>query len=291
MPVANANADTNSQAEVENLISVLSNLPADMNTRLERVTRAWIGRPYLLHGPLGEGSEGKYDQDPLFRLDGFDCTTFIETAYAISQARDFADFMNRLTHVRYLNGEASFTSRNHFVELDWNPHNIDAGFFMDRTQAIGDESDRGIATQVFSKRNWYASLPLSALKLPGASPELLQSRLSELHAEGAHYADVSSQLLYLKKTSLLKLRDQLPLPSILNIVRVFPGSSRQNNVIAVTHQVLLIAVNGQLRVRAASSRASVMRVIDVPYETYVETLIASASTLGVNLLQVLPTPL
>src|ERR1035437_2644460 len=48
---------------------------------LNQVSAALLGKPYQL-GPLGEGKFGAEDPDPLYRLDAFDCTTFIETVMA-----------------------------------------------------------------------------------------------------------------------------------------------------------------------------------------------------------------
>ncbi len=278
-----AHADPRTQ--VEAILKSASSLPADLNTRMEFVSRPFLGKPYLLKGPLGEGTEGKYDQDPLYLLDGFDCTTFIETTYALARAHNFDDFFSRLLSIRYHHSEVSFTSRNHFVEIDWNPNNIKAGIFADATLTLGAATDRAVATQIFSKRKWYAEMTLENLKLPGASSALLETRLTELRSEGTRFEDQESQLPYLKKASLLKLKESLPLPAVLNIVRQIPANG---DAIAVTHQVLLLNVDGILQIRQASSKSAVMRVLDMPYEIYVQSLLESPSTLGVQVLQVLP---
>ena len=283
-PLTESYADP--QSDAETLIQAENALPhSDLSARLELVSQSFLGKPYLVGGPLGEGPIAKYDQDPLFRFDGFDCTTFIETTLALALSHDFPEFFGKLLKLRYQNGLVSFTTRNHFVELDWNPNNIAAGYFVDRTLDIGTSADQSIAVQNFSKRAWYQALPLSSLKLPGLAPALLETRLNELHQEGEAFADVTSQLPYLKKSSLLALRQALPVPAVLNIVRQLP-SAKANVMVRVTHQVLLLTVNSELHVRAASSRAQVMRVIDLPYEAYVQSLIDSPSTLGVNVLQV-----
>ena len=80
----------------------------------------YIGKQYLgvkyVNDPLGE--EIAPDTDPLIRFDAFDCMTFVETALANGNK-------DRLTQIRYKNGEIGFLTRNHFVETDWIKNNAD----------------------------------------------------------------------------------------------------------------------------------------------------------------------
>jgi hypothetical protein len=281
----------NDQQELTDLITTLQTLPDELATRLEYASRYFLGRPYLLGGPLGEGANAEYDQDPLFRADGFDCTTYVETVNALARAHDFNDFLSILLHIRYQDGNVSFKTRNHFVELDWNPNNIAAGFFLDFTRGVGASSDQSIAVQAFSKKTWYQDLPASTLHIDGAGPDLLAERLEQLHHEGDAFPDVTSQLPYLLKASLLSngVQSTLPTPAILNIVRDEPfPTATSPKARMVTHQMLLLTINGALHIRQASSLQ--MKVIDSLYSDYVQTLLASPSTQGINVLKILPRP-
>jgi hypothetical protein len=278
-----------SEQEAREIIATLQTLPDDLATRLEYVSRQFLGRPYLVGGPLGEGPNAEYDQDPLFRTDGFDCTTYVETTNAMARAHDFDEFMVLLMHLRYQDGNVSFKTRNHFVELDWNPNNIAAGFFLDFTKGIGTLADQASAIQTFSKKTWYENLTASVLHVEGATPAILSDRLEQLHHEGDSFPDVTSNFSYILKSSLLntRVKSTIPTPAVFNIVRDEPGPTPTSpKVRMVTHQMLLLNINGALHIRQASSKASNMRVIDSLYKDYVQTLIDSPSTRGINILKI-----
>ena len=80
----------------------------------------YIGEQYLgvkyVIDPLGEGK--KPDKDPLIRYDAFDCMTFVETCLSDGD-------LEKLTQIRYKNGEIGLLNRNHFVETDWLDNNAD----------------------------------------------------------------------------------------------------------------------------------------------------------------------
>src|SRR5688572_7398635 len=42
----------------------------------------FLDAPYLLE-PLGEGPDGVYSQEPLYRTDRFDCVTYVDTVLAL----------------------------------------------------------------------------------------------------------------------------------------------------------------------------------------------------------------
>ena len=73
----------------------------DLNDRLESVSSPFLNRPYLPNGPLGEGTNGKYDRGPLYRTDQFDCTTFVETTVALARSHSLRDFKKEIIHNRY----------------------------------------------------------------------------------------------------------------------------------------------------------------------------------------------
>lgn len=264
-----------------------------LDARIEFTSGYFLERPYLKNGPLGEGSVGKYDQDPLYRADGFDCTTYIETTMAAALARNFDAFLRHLNRIRYAQGVVRYTARNHFVEVDWNPNNIKAGYLIDVTaelestpeDRLSDESHIAIARQTVSKRKWYADKNIQDLVLPGISSAVLQSRLSELQSEGLAFPDQESELPYLKKTYFLSSVQQIPSPAVVNLVRriSFAGEVRE----MVTHQLLLFRdQKGSVHIRQASSLSSTMKVIDQTLEEFNEYLQSIDSVLGINILKI-----
>ncbi|MCL2748999.1 MAG: DUF1460 domain-containing protein [Alphaproteobacteria bacterium] len=77
--------------------------------KCEYIGCEYLGKPYLL-GALGE--EKAPGTGPLIRTDAFDCVTFVETSLAGGD-------LEKLTKIRYKNGEIDFMTRNHFTEYDW----------------------------------------------------------------------------------------------------------------------------------------------------------------------------
>lgn len=102
---------------------LLAQLPTgNLAVRTEAASRALLGRGYLL-GPLGEGDSTRGESKPRFRLDSFDCVTYLETSLALARAGDTSDLLSRMDSIRYLDGKVDWRWRNHFFEGDWLPHN------------------------------------------------------------------------------------------------------------------------------------------------------------------------
>src|SRR5205807_1023124 len=83
--------------------------------RAEAVSGFLLGRPYVL-SPLGEG--GGLDKDPRFRLDAFDCVTYVETVIALANAKSVEEARALIDDIRY-DGPPDFDHRNHYVEAQW----------------------------------------------------------------------------------------------------------------------------------------------------------------------------
>ncbi len=91
---------------------------------LAQAVNFYVGRPYIA-GPLGEGEQGKYDKNPLFREDGFDCTTYVESVLAQYRSEtEQSDFMENLLRIRYVDGKIGYFTRAHIMEAEWIPNAI-----------------------------------------------------------------------------------------------------------------------------------------------------------------------
>jgi D-alanyl-D-alanine carboxypeptidase/D-alanyl-D-alanine-endopeptidase (penicillin-binding protein 4) len=102
---------------------LLAGLPSgDLSTRLDRASAALLGRGYLL-GPLGEGDSAWGDPEPRFRLDSFDCVTYVETSLALALSPEPSRLLSTLDSIRYRDGRVRWAERNHFFEADWLPRN------------------------------------------------------------------------------------------------------------------------------------------------------------------------
>ena len=103
----------------------------------------YLGARYV-NDPLGEGAG--YDADPLIRTDAFDCLTYVETVMAGGD-------VDKLTQIRYADGVAEFTHRNHFFTADWLKNNADL------VENIGtDFGSTALHRGVIDKRTWFKTV-------------------------------------------------------------------------------------------------------------------------------------
>jgi D-alanyl-D-alanine carboxypeptidase/D-alanyl-D-alanine-endopeptidase (penicillin-binding protein 4) len=108
------------------------------NERVEVFCEASLGTPYH-GGPLGEGPEGVYDQDPLIDLSRVDCVTFVEQVLALACSESYDEAVGRLQEIRYRDGLISYESRNHFMVADWVRNN--SHFVRDVSAELGLETE------------------------------------------------------------------------------------------------------------------------------------------------------
>jgi hypothetical protein len=106
---------------------------------LDVVSAALVGRTYEL-GPLGEGP-GSSHPKPLYRIDAFDCTTFLETvmanAYCLrAGSRVGGCLAIAMRRIRYSGNTATYEARNHIPETDWLPNNTERGYLEDLSEHL-----------------------------------------------------------------------------------------------------------------------------------------------------------
>ncbi len=239
-----------------------------VSDRIDFYSESFLGLPYVA-GPLGEGPNGKVDKDPLIRFDAFDCTTYVETvmalAFAASDADD-ADLIYTLNQIRYSNGLPSFVTRNHFTSVDWNPHLEKLGIAKDITLDLYLGMSN-IRQADIDKQAWFKKY---------------------------HNVDVSIQkqtatMFYLPKKKILanpKILDRIPNASIINIVRENWLPKDFVTDLAVAHQGIAIRKNGVLMFRNASSRKSVMKVVEEPLVDFLKRVKDNDTWVGINILEI-----
>jgi hypothetical protein len=261
------------------------NLPAALNA----ISTALIGTPYLL-GNAGEGNRDVFDQDPLWRLDAFDCTTFVETVIAASLARDRAGFEHELFAVRYLDGDVKFTSRNHFPEVDWIPNNERSGVIRDLTAALFPSLVRTTAITI-DKPHWYSSMTANSIEprtRPLAEREALAARLRayapKTHSENAVIAYLPMEQFFVKGAHGERLPNKavlsrIPPATIFNVVREgwAPGGLPQT----ISHQGFVVQKADGTYMRHASEGRG---VVEDRLDLYFAKFLGSATIRGINLL-------
>lgn len=207
-----------------------------------------IGEQYLgakyIESPLGEEQEP--DTDPLIRTDGFDCTTFVETALANGN-------IDKLTHIRYKDGEIGFLTRNHFIETDWLQNN--SNIVENISSLYGQTS---IRTVTINKRHWFKKVHNIETDIKPITINLEYIPYSNLHIP-----DNKDALIVLFISGNPDFYDKI-------------GTD-----LAVVHMGFLLP-NGVLR--HASSKQG--KVVDVDIKSYIENLKKNKNNLGVSLVKI-----
>jgi hypothetical protein len=244
--------------------------------RLDAVSRELLGAPYQL-GPLGE--EREPDLDPRFRLDAFDCTTYVETVLALTMAQAVAGNTVPPAHadgeaarlaldrIRYTRAEPTFERRRHLIEAQWIPELVAEGFLIDVTGVVGHGAERKASIEL-RRRSWERSKLALQLGLPWSAVPA-----------GRH----SLPYLPWKSFDDERLRRALPSAAVLSVV-VTPAP---DTPILVIHQGLMLrAPGGDLVVRHASSLYRA--VVEEPLEAFLDHARGRKrfETLGVNVLAI-----
>jgi hypothetical protein len=197
-------------SEAEKITALLQSIKgATVTERIEKFSGKFIGAPFD-DSALGEGPRGKYDQNPLYRTDVFDCTTYVETVLALALSKKLLDFERNLNRIRYHDGHVSFTSRNHFPCADWIPNNEAQGLLTDITAQVAGQAGVHMATAIVDKKGWYEALPPSAIRISGLSDAKRKELLKELHAEGSKFERRTVSLDYLPLDGIISRKEVPP---------------------------------------------------------------------------------
>lgn len=263
------------------LIALNQNYP--IQRRIEIQSSELLNVPYS-EGALGEGINGRYDQNPLYRFDYFDCETYVDTVMALALAKNLSDFKSKINQIRYKQGNVSFTYRNHFPSADWIPSNKRNGTIRELSYLIAGKKTRVSRTQI-NVRNWYRNLTADRIQIPYLGPQEKAERLFLLKKEGETSSGIKNvSISYIPVFDLLQnpgVRQKIPSGSLI----FFVGhdsylSSRIGTPMNVLHMSFAIWNNGQLYCRMASSKAG--RVLDVLFPDYLKTYLSLGTLNGIS---------
>lgn len=224
----------------------------DANQQIAVIVDQLHDIPYRFSGAMGEGDwqsasltyspgAAHIDQDPVYRLDGLDCQTFVQMTMALLNSRQLNDFDGNYVKIAY--GAANvnqpdlihYYNRNHFVDADFNPVNEQRGFLRDvtTTGVLAQYAKKTGAT--ISRTGWLAMQRLQAGKyvrvLNEADGKSMFKRFTSDYQllKGPAFRDQHVSMTYLPKESLALrsddgyqpnegLLDLIPTPAIAEIV-------------------------------------------------------------------------
>ncbi len=246
----------NSFSTIKELLKSADNIKSQED-RINHFSHIFLNKSYQL-GPLGEGSKGLFDRDPIFRFDAFDCTTYIETILALSLSSDSNEFLETIKAIRYSGNSITYTQRNHFPTLDWMQNGMKKKLIRDTTLNTAGNSTKTMNISS-DKGKWLLSMSKKEIKCKGSgcgdSKDLVQlskkykSRQAKLlWIPFNHIFSKSKHGYYFNKLFI----DKVPKISFFNLISV-----PQNNLpligtkIAVRHQGILLKRNGELHIRHA----------------------------------------
>lgn len=262
-----------------------------MAERIDWISAQFMNQPYLL-GALGEGHNGRYDQYPLYRVDGFDCDTYVNTVVALALSHSLHSFQKNINQLRYKDGKIDYISRNHFASLDWNQNNQRRDILRDITPTIKDKNQAPVALMaeaLTDKPNWYANKTTTAIRLEEAKEELIRERLAELKQRGSQLTKTLDKVPYIPLTVLFNANKepnewifaQIPNGSIIEIIRPnWDLREKIGTALNVSHLGFAIRKGNDLYFRQASSEYS--KVVEVLLTEYLKKALESPTIKGIN---------
>ena len=222
------------------LVRALGIAPAGAQ-RASAATRPLLGLPYE-PDPLGDGEGDR------FRLDTFDCMSFVETAVALGSSRTLAEAARALDDVRY-QGAPRRAERHHEVLSQWLPANVARGYLAEATPAIA--ADRALREErVYTAEGW------DALHRTGRAIVGLPRALEPIGRYGAWVV---------APEDVLTVAARIPDGALVFVVR----TDDPRRASRVTHAgLVVVGRDGARRVRHATSSTGLRQVIEEPLGTF-----------------------
>ncbi|MDR0498181.1 MAG: DUF1460 domain-containing protein [Holophagales bacterium] len=252
------------------LLSLILAVCAGADDRIPKTSARFLNAPYVTN-PLGEGDKAdatKASRGPRYRLDAFDCVSYVETVIALAMTNSEDDFRAAMDKMRYKDGKVSFENRNHFTSVDWIQNNDHC--FSDATERISlnalSDSAKVNKTNI-DKQKWF----------------------KKAHGIEISVSPVESCLPYIPLNSILANRNKIIQavrePMIANIVVKYPQPSQKlgtdNDIV---HMGFLLPTKNGLIFRHASKRAGC--VADVDFFRYLAFIKSRPDRVGVNFLEI-----
>lgn len=243
-----------SRTQLENLLTdFASQRQFSLNEQITYLTQQFADKPYI-EGGIGEGDwqpkamtyhPGAVHvmQYPVYRLDGFDCQSFVQVVMGMLHAGNLAEFDHTFLAIAYgaagnPNGDiVRYYNRNNFVDGDFNPINHQNGFLRDATSE-GLLANYVATTSSFLNRHaWFARQTRDAnsnvVVLHAEDGTVMTQRFKHIYTQlkFPRFDTENVSLTYLPKEALAKRQwdgsykpnravlAAIPVPSVVEIVR------------------------------------------------------------------------
>lgn len=194
-----ANLSFINQQRVNSVLSQLHTInDANLNKKVEFISNKLANSPYIF---------SKGANQPIYRFDGFDCQTLVQSVLAFLHANSLTEFNNNYLKIAYgatfHKPNPNFFNRNHFVETDLNPVNRKNGWLRDVTSK--NSYAEWISAKI-DRQNWLGKqgFQFNFPKQPVSLSYIPKTRLIGLNAG---YFTPNKQLL-----------NTIPTPSVIEIV-------------------------------------------------------------------------
>ena len=279
------------------IASYYQSLNAPISRRIDYFSSIFYECPYELSA-LGEGVEGEFDRFPLYRVDAFDCQTFVETVLALSWSRSFEDFFQKKCFISYAGQSIDYFHRAHFICLDW-AHLLGSGqYLVNITKSCASNSSRPLlcsSSVTIDRSTWFQMKKPETIRLLDSTPVGgLDDALQDLHSRARTIAPQRSELVCIRGKDLLLLSEgerrhvlaSIPSGSVMQIIHTentFCEISQTD--VHVRHLGFIIHKDREAFFRHASSERGC--VIDELCEDYLRRFINRSPSMGVMIYQVL----
>lgn len=232
-------------------------LAGSTQQKIVEISGYFLNDPYQLE-PLGEGKQGKFNQEPIYRFDKFDCETYVDTVLALSKSTNIFEFEQDILNIRYKSGRPNFFDRNHFPSADWIPNNVRKNYihYLFIPNYVYSELNGEI-----DKKQFYNNMDISRIKIPKISPAEKLSKLNQLRSYSQVVQNVAVKLSYIPLRDVPAEMQYIPSGAIIMIVK-------PRQTVLISHMGFGIWKNNELYLRSASSMKN--RVADVNLLHYLQ---------------------
>lgn len=226
------------------LLRALAEIPAG-GQRAAQATRPLLGMPYQ-RSALGEGT-GE-DPDPRFRLDAFDCLTFVETAIALGSSRDLVEAARALDDIRY-DGAPALSARHHEMQAQWIPANLAKGWVVDLTVELA--GTRAVRLEKEHTAATWAAVHRAGRAVPGLP--VAREPIGRFETWAVAPADLG------------EVGPRIPEGAVIVVLR----EDQAGRATRISHVGLVVlGAGGERLVRHATSSRGLARVIEEPLSRF-----------------------